>query len=642
MFKRSIKLFAITAVYSLNIAADETTPKKLADMVITAHLVPAEKPQIGSSVTVITAKDIEQQQITYVSDILRTVPGLAVNQSGGGFGTLTQVRIRGAEANHTLVRLNGIEMNDPSGGSEYNFGNMLASNIERIEIIRGAQSALYGSDAIGGVINIITKKGNQGIHINGFAEGGSFETYKTGGSLSGGWKDLVDFSISATQFESQGISVAESGNERDGNRNLTLDGSLNVRPLKNLEFGVNGRLVRSNTETDGFKGGIGAIDANNETATRQTYGRSFSKLTLFENSDWITWEHLISTSYSESKRDNFRDNKLSSEFDGRKTNYAYQTSLSVDTPDLLLSHHTLTFLVEHEQDTVHAFNPFIKVNRNIDTTSYVGEYQLGLFDRFFVSGSIRHDDNDDLFDDVTTYRTTLAYELKEMDTRFHASYGTGVKNPSIFELYGFTENYRGNPDLQPEQSRSWDIGIEQQFLKGQVNVDVTYYHNRIENLIAGSGNRSENLKGKTRIEGIEIALQANIIDDLDFTGSYTWNSNRDAKGKRLVRRPEHIASANLNYHFMAFGNSGNINIGVKYNGKQTDFAFDRFFNRSIVKLGDYTLLNIAASYQIYDQIEIFARIENLLDEQYQEVYSYASKGIAGYGGIRVNLGPYFK
>jgi vitamin B12 transporter len=181
MFKKSIILCAFAA-FVFSVSANETTPKKLEDLVVTAHLVPVEKVQLGSAVTVITAKDIEQQQITYVSDILRTVPGLAVNQSGGGFGTLTQVRIRGAEGNHTLVRLNGIEMNDPSGSSEYNFGNMLAANIERIEIIRGAQSALYGSDAIGGVINIITKKGTQGLQINGFAEGGSFETYKTGGS----------------------------------------------------------------------------------------------------------------------------------------------------------------------------------------------------------------------------------------------------------------------------------------------------------------------------------------------------------------------------------------------------------------------------------------------------------------------------
>ncbi len=643
MFKKTTTLCALTAALSTIVSANDSTPKKLQDLVITAHLVPVEKRKIGSSVTVITAKDIEQQQVTYVSDILRTVPGVAVNQSGGGFGTFTQVRIRGAEGNHTLVRLNGIELNDPSGGSEYNFGNMLASNIERIEIIRGSQSALYGSDAIGGVINIITKKGTPGLQVDGFAEGGSFETYKTGGGLRGGWKDRIDFSVNASQFESKGISVARSGRERDGNRNLTLDGSLNVRPLQNLEFGVYGRLVRSNTETDAYRGGIGSLDGDRETSTRQTYGRTFAKLTLFQDSNWIKWQHLFSASYAEAKKDNFSDKKLTSQFDGRKTQYAYRTSLLVDTPDLFLTSQTLTFLVEYEKDHVNALSSFIKANRTLDTTSFVGEYQFGLFDRLFISGSIRHDDNEDLFGDYTTYHATLAYLLKETNTRFHASYGTGVKNPTNFELFGFSENFQGNPNLKPEESLSWDLGVEQKFFNDWVSLDVTYYNNRIENPIVGFGKTAVNVKdGRTRAEGVEVTLQATIVDHLHFNGSYTWSATENNKGIRLVRRPEHIASANLNYDFKLLGNRGNFNIGVKYNGKQTDFAFDRFFNRSIVELEDYVLLNLAASYEIYNHVELFARVENLLDEDYQEVYTYSSKGIAGYGGIRINLGPYFK
>ncbi|MEO1895142.1 MAG: TonB-dependent receptor, partial [Methylococcales bacterium] len=231
------------------------------------------------------------------------------------------------------------------------------------------------------------------------------------------------------------------------------------------------------------------------------------------------------------------------------------------------------------------------------------------------------------------------------DTRLHASYGTGVKNPTLFELFGFLDilqgnPFQGNPDLQAEESQSFDVGIEQQFLNGRVALDTTYYNNRIENLITGFGQTSINQTGRAHISGIEVAMRANIIDSLDFTGSYTWNSNKDADGVSLVRRPKHIASANLNYGFNAFGKPGNLNIGVKYNGKQTDFAFDQFFNRSTVELEDYTLLNIAASYEIYEQVELFARVENLLDEHYQEVNSFAARGIAGYGGIRVTFGPF--
>ncbi len=630
----------LTTFFSNPLLASDLPPKKLRNMVVTANLTSTPETQVGSAITVITAKDIEKQQITYVSDILRTVPGLAVNQSGGGFGTLTQVRIRGAEGNQTLVRLNGIELNDPSGGSEYNFGNLLAENIERIEIIRGSQSALYGSDAIGGVINIITKRGNQGLQLKAQIEGGSFGTYKANGGISGGLEDKIDFAFNATQFESEGISISESGSEKDANRNSTLDGNVNFHMLENWQMGVTGKLVHSNTETDGFQGGIGSVDANNETETDQKFGRVFSKLSLFEDSEWLKWDHMISANYSDNKRDNFRNNILNSEFDGRNSKFAYQTNVFIDTSGFAQSHHTFTFLLEHEKDAVRVKSSFSDVDRSIQTSSYVGEYQLDLFDRLFISGGIRADNNDVLFKDTITYRATLSYLHKETDTRLHASYGTGVKNPTLFELFGFSANFQGNPNLQAEESQSFDAGVEQQFLNGRISLDTTYYNNRIENLITGSGTSSVNQKGRTHIQGIEVAMRANIIDNLDFTSSYTWNSNKDANGVSLVRRPKHIASANLNYGFNAFGNNGNLNIGVKYNGKQTDFAFDPSFNRSIVALDDYTLVNVAASYKIYDQVELFARVENLLDENYQEVYSYAAKGIAGYGGIRVSFEPF--
>ncbi len=630
----------LTSLCSSPLFAADFAPKTLEKVVVTANLTPTSAAKVGSAITVITAQEIEQQQVTYISDILRTVPGVAVSQSGGGFGTLTQVRIRGAEGNHTLVRLNGIELNDPSGGSEFNFGNLLAENIERIEIIRGAQSALYGSDAIGGVINIITKQGNQGLQLNAQAQGGAFGTYKAGGGIRGAWKDKVDFAIHTTQFKSDGISIAESGTEKDGNQNLTVDGNLNANILKNWQVGITGRWVNSDTDTDGFKGGIGAVDANTKTKTQQKFGSLFTQFSLFENSHWLKWDHKFTASYSGNNRDNLKNNALNSQYDGEKSKYAYQTNLALDTSDFAQSHHTFTFLVEHEKNTVRTNSSFSHLNKSVQTTSYVGEYQLDLLDRLYISGGIRADNNDKLFNDTLTYRIATSYLLKETDTRLHSSYGTGVKNPTLFELFGFTANYQGNPNLIAEKSKSFDIGIEQRFLQGRVSLDTTYYNNQIDNLIVGSGKRSVNQSGRNHIDGIEVAIHANIIDNLDFTGSYTWNSNRDANGVSLVRRARHIASANFDYGFHAFGNKGNINLGIKYNGKQTDFAFDKDFNRSIVSLHGYTLVNIAASYQIFDQVELFARVENLLNQHYQEVYSYATKGIAGYGGVRISFEPF--
>ncbi len=625
---------------AISLTVNAETTKQLEDMLVSAHLTPTSKAQIGSAITVISAEQIARMQKAYVSDLLRTVPGLAVNQSGGGFGSFTQVRIRGAEANQTLVIIDGIEVNDPSNGSEYNFGNLLTENIERIEVIRGAQSALYGSDSIGGVINIITKKGSQGLDVNASVEAGSFDTYIVSGGLSGGWQQWLDFVFNVSQFESEGISAAAAGTERDANRNLTLDGNFRVRPLEQVEIGFNGRLVRSSIETDGFQGGIGAIDANNETEERQKYGRVYAKVDLFADQAKLDWQHILSAGYSENKRDNFSDQLLGSEFNGRHSQYQYQTNLLVNTEEFLQSQHTLTFLLEHERDMVNANSAFTNVNRDIETTGYVGEYRLSLLERISLSGSVRYDDNDN-FDHATTYRATLSYVHPETDTRIHSSYGTGVKNPTLFELFGFSDTFVGNPDLEPEESQSWDIGVEQQLFDGRLLLDVSYYNNRIENLIIGSGITAINQAGRTHINGIETGFTAELTKDLGFQGSYTWISTADSNGVSLIRRPRHLASANLNYAFDLGGNPANLNLGVQYNGKQTDFAFDESFNRSIVELKDFTLLNLTGRYQIYSGVELFARVENLLDESYQEVFSFASKGVAGYGGVNIRFDPYF-
>ena len=618
-------------------------PSPLPNLTVTANLTPTQLNETGSAVSIITAKQIEQQKVIYVSDILRNVPGLSVSR-GGSFGSFTQVRMRGAEGNQTLVRIDGMEVNDPSRGSEFDFGNLLAVDIERIEILRGPQSALYGSDAIGGVINIISKKGKKGLRPTLLAQGGSFDSYRIGGGLSGGIGERFDFNGGASYFSTQGVSSADARNgngERDGNRNLTAFANANFRPLDNLEFGLTGRLIQSDLDLDGFIGGPGAIDANDKTRSDQYFGRIYARYTLFQDIDWIDWEHIASAAYTENKRDDFTSGNLFSEFDGGKNQYYYQTNLSIDTPDFSDSHHTLTFKLEHEQDKVNASSAFTSVDRRVSTTSEIGEYQLSLFDRLSLSGGIRHDDNINLYPDQTTYRTTISYLLKETGSRLHATWGTGVKNPTLFELFGFTSNFTGNPNLVPEKSNGWDAGITQTFFDDRVSLDVTYFHNIFRDLIVGAGQTAINLNGKTRAEGVEVGLTAKIIEGLDFQGMYTWTSTKDANGVQLVRRPKNLASANLNYGFELFGKNGNLNVGVIYNGKQTDFAFDAFFNRSTVTLDDYTLLNIALSYRVFEELEVFGRVYNALDEKYQEVYSFGTPGVTAYGGFRLSAGPFF-
>ncbi len=639
---------AAVAAFEPAMAWAEEAARQLPETVVSASRIPVLSEAVGSAVTVITAEELERRQVRVVSDVLRDVPGLAVSRSGG-VGTFTQVRIRGAEANQTLVIIDGVEVNNPAGGSEFDLATLLANDIERIEVLRGPQSALYGSDAIGGVINIITKKGpGRGVEVGASGEYGSFNSYQVSGNAKVGFADVISAALSVARLETDGISAADEDNgnhENDGAENLTINAKVNIKPTDFLELEFSGRRVDSTTEFDGFVGGIGAVDADRTTESEQTYGKAEAKLTLFDG----IWEHIGRATYTREFDENFSNDVETSESKGRKVKVGYQTNVIFETPllgdffeteDVVEAAHALTFAVERENDSVVSTSAFTNVDREVETTSYIGEYRLDLFERLFLSGSVRHDDNDKLFDDTTTFRTTAAYLHEETGTRLHGSYGTGVKNPTIFELFGFAANFVGNPNLDPERSRGWDVGVEQSFFGGDVLVDATYFDNRIEDLILGAGNTAINLDGTTEIHGVELTGRAEVLPGLSLLGAYTYTMTEDPQGNDLVRRAKHIASANANYAFEVFDRRGNVNFGVDYNGPQKDFAFDAAFNRSIVDLDGYLLLNASADFEVLPGVAVFARGENLLNQDYQEVLSFGTPGIAVYAGVRAKLGPY--
>jgi len=618
---------------TFTLMAIESLPTQLPTIVVSASHVPLPIQHSGSAITVLNATDLQQRQVRLVSDVLRDIPGLAVNRTGN-VGALTQVRIRGAEANHTLVIIDGIEMNNPSGGSEYDFANLLAADVERIEVLRGPQSALYGSDAIGGVINIITKQATSAWQTQASIEGQSTHTYQINSQISANYQQKTQFSLALSQLKISGISAAEARNgndEIDPYQNLSLQGKVSFRPIKILEIGVAARFVNADIANDGFAGGIGAIDANNTRESRQRYRRAFAKLTLLNNlPDWH-WTHVFSTTHTADNSDNLTDNVLNSQFDGSKLKTAYQTNVTFDTTD---QRHGLTLLIERERDAVTTSSAFANLDRSVKTLSYATEYRLNIWDQWFFSASLRRDDNDALFPDQTTYRVTHNYLWSSTATRLHASLGTGVKNPSLFELFGFSNNFTGNPNLKPEQSRGWDVGVEQTWFQDTLVADVTYFKNRIDNLITGSGNSAINLTDRHQIDGIEMSLQWQLSEQFALNSGYTRSTGKDVDGNELVRRPKHIASAHINYRFFAFGRASQVNLGLRYHGSQNDVAFDENFSRSIVRLDDYTLVNLAASYQLKRYLNVFARVENLLDQQYQEVYTYGTPGITAMAGFR--------
>ncbi|MBP2227867.1 vitamin B12 transporter [Azospirillum agricola] len=609
--------------------ATQGTTVALPALSVTANRVPTPAAGTGSALTIITGEELEQRQTSVLSDVLREVPGVAVNRTGP-VGTLTQVRIRGSEGNQTLVIVDGIEMNDPSSGSEYDFANLLAGDVERVEVLRGPQSALYGSDAVGGVINIVTRRGKGPLSAKAAVEGGSFGTLAGRASVAAG-NERYDAALSGQGVISDGVSVADRrrGNpEKDGYRNGTLAGNFALRPTDNSEIGVVGRYTRFRADTDDFVGGRGAVDSGTDTSGEQYFGRLQGKVAFFDG----RWEHIAGVSHGNQQRD-YRDSAktVTSSYEGRKTKLDYQTNLTLTGGP---AEHVLTAAVEHEDEKAISKSSFSNFDRSIGSTGLVGQYKLGLFERLTLTGSVRHDDND-LFRDATTWRTTAAYLIDSTGTKLRASYGTGVKNPTLFELYGYTATYAGNPDLKPEKARGWDAGFDQPLWGRRASLDATYFNQRIRDLITGTGRTSVNMPGESRVRGVELGLSVEPVDKLVLRGSYTLTDGEDSTGTELVRRPRQLASLNVNYRFL--DDRANANLGIVYNGRASDWAYDAAYNRQVVHLAPYTLVNLAGSYRLTEQVDVFARVENLFDRHYEEVWTYGAPGRAGYVGLRLAL-----
>ena len=631
-----LSAIAMIACYQVIPAMAEEKIEQHPEIIVSASRIPLPAQEVGSAVTVITAEDIERKQVRIVSDLLREVPGVAVNRSGavGGF---TQVRIRGAEANQTLVIIDGMEVNDPSGGSEFDFGNLLAADIERIEILRGPQSALYGSDAIGGVINIVTRKGRGPVAGRLSLEGGSFGTGQASAGVRGGG-DRYHFSLGATGYTTDGVSIApesEGNSEEDGHRNQSYNAKLGVTPLENFEIELFGRFVKSTTDTDpqpAVAGIVRTVDGDEETRTAQRTGRVLVKYGLFDGA----WEHMLGAGFNEEIADSFTNNAVTFEADGEKARYDYLTNFFFETPSVAEAAHSLIFLAEREDESQVTRSTFGGSDLDITNYGYAGEYRAGLWDRLFLSGGVRRDDND-IFKDATTFRTTAAYLHNKTGTRLHGSYGTGVKNPTLSELFGFGPNFVPNSNLSPEKSKGWDIGVEQRFLGDVLSADVTYFNNQITDLIQGAGNTAVNLDGVSKIHGVEVAATASIAEGLTFSGQYTFTDGEDANGTELVRRAKHLASANLAYEFL--DGRAKLDLGIDYNGKQKDTQFSNFFaDRASVTLDDFVLVNLAASHDLIEGVVLFGRVENFLDEDYQEILGFSSSGIGAFVGLRKTFG----
>ena len=622
---------------------------------VTGSRTPVPLPLLGSSGTVIDRQELERRQSASLSTILRDVPGFAVSRSGVQ-GSVTQLRVRGAEANQVLVMIDGIEANDPAQGSEFNLAHLLVREIERVEVIRGPQSALWGSDALAGVVNIITRRGEGDPTLSGFAEGGSFGTVYGGGGISGSG-DRFHFNIGGSILDSAGSNISRQGNEKDGYDNTTLSFKGGYEVTDYLSFKVLGRHTDATNEFDNtdFLTGLPA-DSDNVTDSARDYGLIQIRLDTFGG----RWEHIADGSITATENDNFTSGVETSSTQGKRYEFDYQTNYFIDTLAYGGTQHTLTFAIDYEKEDFTQrgqASAFGDPNQDLemDSTGMIGEYRIASDLDWLLSAGIRHDSNSD-FQDDTTFRLTGSYRYSATGTRLRAAYGSGSKNPTFTERFGFFAQsvtpFVGNPGLKPERSRGWEVGFEQPLLEDRARFGFTYFDEDLRDEINGfvfdptlgpfGAFTAQNVDGISKRHGIELSGQMQVSPALLLKGMYTWldATETDTFGNDLkeIRRPEHIASINLNYVFL--NGRGNINLNMFYNGKQLDTYFPPFPQpMQRVTLDDYVFVNLTADWQLTESVSLYGRIENLLDENYEEIFGFATPGIGAYAGVRVRFQP---
>jgi vitamin B12 transporter len=602
-------------------------------LITASSLAPVSLQQSGSAVSVITGDLIEQRQIETVFDVLREVPGVAVSRTGT-LGSLSQIRIRGAESNHTLVLIDGVEANDPASLSEFNFAHLLSPGIERIEVLRGPQSALWGADAVAGVVNVLTVAPRPGLFARGSAEGGSFATRQVT-LLGNAGNETMGAVVDGAYLKTAGINIARTGSEKDGYENLTLGARAFFEPAPQLALSGAFRHINGNSDFD--NGFPYPDDTDDYTQAAQDYGRAQAKLTLLGGALDATAGYGL----TRTRTDNLSAGLLNDGIRGEKDRFDL---LANGTWSGMFGHAMLRQRVSVLGETAdERFEQrFVNLSiadqkQSLTESGIAAEYWAAFDERIFLSLGARQDWNDRSAD-ATTWRVTGSALLPNSAVRLHASAGTGVKNPDFYELYGFVPlSFVGNPDLKPERSLGFDGGVEVTLFGERLLADATYFHADLEHEIftdfAVFPSTARNASGESTRQGVELAAKALLADGLTLSGAYTYTESEEEGGAEELRRPHHVASLNLDYRFLM--DRAALNFGADIHGAQRDTDFATFAQ---VTLPAYTLVRAAASYEVAPHWQLTARIENALDEDYEEVVGYRTRGFGIFAGLRAAIG----
>ena len=612
----SISLLALVAATP----AHAQTSGDRDDIVVTASGIEQSRDEVGQAITIIDDATIERRQTVDVIDLLATTPGVRFSRNGST-GSVAGVSLRGAETTQTLVLIDGVKVNDPSGiGDGYDFGHLLTGNIRRIEVLRGSNSVVHGSQAIGGVVSLSTATPAEGFTGGASAEYGYSDTVNamadvsgTAGALSGG--------IGGAYFRTDGISSAAVGTEKDGYKNFAGNARLKVAFSDALNLDLRGYYINADLDYDSFFGA--PADSADVARLDQYVGYAGLNLGLFDGN----FTSRAAVTWMRNERDYYfvRGTAPDYGYSGTNLRFEYQGVVTPVQPAKLV------FGYEHERPDYDffGFGSTDSQRANIDSVYALAIVQpmAGLS----LSGGVRHDDHSQ-FGGATTFGANANYSPNAGATNVRLSYGEGFKAPSLYQLY---DTFSGNSALRPERSKSYDIGIDQSLADGRALVSLTaFLRNTTDQINYDNATFTYGNIDRTRAKGIEATLALKPVDALNVAASYSYIDARDRSGrpafdgKRLPRRAEHAVSLSADYDW-SFGLSTGATLTL------VGDSFDDFANN--VPLDGYALAGIRASFPVGGHFEIFGRIDNLFDADYATASGYGTYGRVAYGGVRARF-----
>lgn len=630
----AISLATLILTSTCPVRADESPDT----IVVTADRRPEPLSRVGQSITVIDAAEIARRQSNTVVDLLRAVPGVTFARNGG-IGTATSLFIRGAESDQTVALIDGIKLNDPSApGGGFNFGNLLIGNIARIEVLRGPSSVLWGSQAIGGVVNLITIPPTDDLHVNARGEYGYRNTGQGVVNVSGKAGPL-SASVGGGYFRTDGISAFDErlgAKEKDGGRNYGANANFNLALNESVSLDLRGWYSDSRAGFDGFPPPTFSLgDTTDFSTTRELVGYTGIKAALFDGH----LKNRLGFAITDTRRRNYDGtpaNAVTFAGNGRNERFEYQGVAQVVTGV------DATFGAERERShfTTSSFGGPVTVGTQTLTSGY-GQVVVTPVAGLTATGGARYDSHS-RFGGTTTLAGSGVYTPNGGATTLRASYSEGFKVPSLYQL----QSDYGNQLLRPERSRGWDAGITQRGLDGRIEASATYFRRDSKNLIAfvscaapltgicvnrPFGTYDNVLRAVSK--GVELTLLVRPVDALTLQANYTSldaenRSPGDVNfGKQLTRRPSQSVNASLDYHW-AFG----LDTGatVTHVGR----SFDNASNSR--RLQGYVVADIRAAYPLTRQVALTARVDNLFNAKYETIYRYGTFGRAAYGGVRLS------